>query len=78
MGRYAQNPRLDQFVLGVAPNTSLEQSLATHYVLELRQTLPFGAQVNIAGYYKTLRDLITYNKEAKQYQNGQGRICAGV
>ena len=76
-GRYAQNPRFDQFVLGVPANTSLEQSLATHYILELRQTLPFRAQVNIAGYYKTLRDLIIYNKDEKQYQNGQAGFVRG-
>ncbi len=76
-GRYAQNPRLDQFVLGVTPNASLEQSLATHYVLELRQRLPFGANVNIAGYYKTLRDLITYNKSDRQYQNNQAGFVRG-
>ena len=76
-GRYAQNPRLDQFVLGVTPNASLEQSLATHYVLELRQTLPLDMQMNIAGYYKTLRDLIIYNKEDKQYQNGQAGFVRG-
>lgn len=76
-GRYAQNPRLDQFVLGATPNLSLEQSLATHYVLELRQTLPFGAKVNIAGYYKKLRALIIYNKEEKQYQNRQAGFVRG-
>ena len=76
-GRYAQNPRLEQFSLGVTPNASLEQSLATHYVLELRQTLPFGAKVNIAGYYKTLQDLIIYNKDERQYQNGQEGFVRG-
>ena len=76
-GRYAQNPRLDQFVLGVTPNPSLEQSLATHYVLELSQKLPFGANVNIAGYYKTLDDLITYNKSERQYQNIQEGFVRG-
>ena len=76
-GRYAQNPRLDQFVLGVTPNASLEQSLATHYVLELRQKLPFGADMNIAGYYKTLHDLITYNKHERQYQNIQEGFVRG-
>lgn len=76
-GRYAQNPRLDQFVLGVRPNASLEQSLATHYVLELRQTLPFGAKINLAGYYKTLHDLIIYSKDEKQYQNGQEGFVRG-
>ena len=76
-GRYAQNPRVDQFVLGVTPNASLEQSLATHYVLELRQTLPIGAQVNIAGYYKTLQDLVIYDKDEKQYQNGQEGFVRG-
>ena len=76
-GRYAQNPRLDQFVLGVMPNASLEQSLATHYVLELRQMLPFGAEVNIAGYYKKLQDLIVYDEDEKQYQNGQAGFVRG-
>ena len=76
-GRYAQNPRLDQFVLGVTPNPSLEQSLTTHYVLELRQRLPFGANLNIASYYKTLRDLITYNKSDRQYQNNQVGFVRG-
>ena len=76
-GRYAQNPRLDQFVLGVTPNDSLQQSLATHYVLELRQTLPIGAEINIAGYYKKLRDLIAYNEDVKQYQNGEAGFVRG-
>ena len=76
-GRYAQNPRLDQFVLGVTPNSSLEQSLATHYVLELSQKLPFGANVNIASYYKTLDDLIIYNKSERQYQNSQEGFVRG-
>ena len=75
--RYAQNPRLDQFVLGVTPNASLEQSLATHYVLEYRQWLPIGAEVNIAGYYKKLSDLITYNKDERQYQNSQAGFVRG-
>ena len=77
-GRYAQNPRLDQFVLGVTPNMSLQQNLATHYVLELRQTLPIGAEINIAGYYKKLRDLIAYNEDEKQYQNGEAGFVRGV
>lgn len=77
-GRYAQNPRLDQFILGITPNSSLEQSLATHYVLELRQTLPFGMNMNIAGYYKTLEDLVTYNKSERQYQNGQEGFVRGL
>ena len=76
-GRYAQNPRLDQFILGVTPNDSLEQSLATHYVLEYRQWLPIGAEVNIAGYYKKLSDLITYNKDERQYQNSQSGFVRG-
>ena len=76
-GRYAQNPRLDQFVLGVTQNSSLEQSLATHYVLELRQTLPLGANLNIASYYKTLQDLVMYSKSERQYQNGQVGFVRG-
>ena len=76
-GRYAQNPQLDQFVLGVPPNPVLEPSLATHYVLALEQSLPFGAEVNIAGYYKTLRDLIAYNTAEKRYQNGETGFVRG-
>ena len=76
-GRYTQNPRLEQFVLGVTPNASLEQSLATHYVLELRQTLSPNSKMNIAGYYKTLQDLVIYNKDEKQYQNGQEGFVRG-
>ena len=76
-GRYTQNPRLDQFVLGARPNAALEPSLATHYVLELKQPLPFGAELKIAGYYKTLHDLIRYNEDAKQYQNGQTGFVRG-
>ena len=76
-GRYAQNPRFDQAILGVTPNSDLEPSLATHYVLELKQTLPFGAKVNLAGYYKTLQDLIRYNEDEKQYQNGQTGFVRG-
>ena len=76
-GRYTQNPRLDQAVLGVTPNSDLQPSLAAHYVLELKQSLPFGAEVNLAGYYKTLHDLITYNKDEKQYQNGETGFVRG-
>ncbi len=76
-GRYTQNPRLDQFMLGARPNAALQPSLATHYVLELKQPLPFGAELNIAGYYKTLHDLIRYNEEEKQYQNGQTGFVRG-
>ena len=39
--------------------------------------MPFGAQVNIAGYYKILQDLIIYNKDARQYQNGQAGFVRG-
>ena len=76
-GRYAQNPRLDQFVLGVTPNAALQQSLATHYVLGLKRVFQFGAEVNLVGYYKTLRDLVVYNKDEKQYQNGQTGFVRG-
>ena len=76
-GRYTQNPRLDQFVLGARPNAALEPSLAMHYALELKQPLPFGAELKIAGYYKTLRDLIAYNETEKQYQNGETGFVRG-
>ena len=76
-GRYAQNPRFDQTVLGVTPNADLEPSLATHYVLELKQPLPFGAKMHLAGYYKTLRDLIAYNEDERQYQNGETGFVRG-
>ena len=76
-GRYTQTPRFDQTVLGVTPNPDLETSRATHYVLELKKTLPFNAELNLAAYYKTLQDLITYNRDEKQYQNGQTGFVRG-
>lgn len=76
-GHYAQNPRLEQTILGVTPNPDLEPSLATHYILELKQQLEFGAKVHLAGYYKTLRNLIRYNEDEKQYQNGQTGFVRG-
>ncbi len=81
-GRYSQTPRLDQFVIGVRPNADLQESLATHYVLELRQRLwqrlPYEMQLNLAAYYKRLQDLVIYSKDDKQYRNGQSGFVRGA
>ncbi len=76
-GRYAQSPRLDQAVLGNS-NLFLTPSHATHYVVELEQELASQTKIYLAGYYKNLRDLIVYNKIARQYQNAQGGFARGV
>lgn len=76
-GRYAQSPRLDQGVLGNR-NPSLTPSLATHYVVELEQELASQTKIYLAGYHKSLTDLIVYNQAERQYQNAQVGFARGI
>ena len=76
-GRYTQSPRLDQGVLGNR-NPSLTPSLATHYVVELEQELASQTKIYLAGYHKSLTDLIVYNQAERQYQNAQVGFARGV
>lgn len=76
-GRYAQSPRLAQAVLGNR-NLFLTPSLATHYVVELEQALASRTKIYLAGYHKSLADLIVYNKVERQYQNAQVGFARGI
>ena len=76
-GRYAQSPRLAQAVLGNR-NPFLTPSLATHYVVELEQALASQTKIYLAGYHKSLADLIVYNKVERQYQNAQVGFARGI
>lgn len=76
-GRYAQSPRLDQTVLGNG-NPFLTPSHATHYIVELEKALASQTEIYLAGYHKSLRGLVVYNKPARQYQNTQVGFARGI
>ncbi|MCG9133727.1 TonB-dependent receptor plug domain-containing protein [Candidatus Poribacteria bacterium] len=76
-GSYVQNPQFYQVVLG-KENPEIAPSLAKHYVIALEKVLeskpkekrlPTRTTIEIAGYYKDLRDMITYNKSERRYRN---------
>ena len=77
-GSYVQNPQLYQVVLG-KENRELTSSLARHYVVALEKDLtPLTTKIKIAGYYKDLRDMITYNESERRYQNQRTGSEKGV
>ena len=77
-GSYVQNPQLYQVVLGKA-NPELTSSLARHYVVALEKDLtPLTTKIKIAGYYKDLRDMITYNESERRYQNQRTGYVKGL
>lgn len=77
-GNYVQNPQLYQAVLG-KENPELTSSLARHYVVALEKDLtPLSTKIKIAGYYKDLRDMITYNISERRYQNQRTGYVKGV
>ena len=77
-GSYVQNPQLYQVVLG-KENPELTPSLARHYVVALEKDLtPLTTKIEIAGYYKDLRDMITYNISERRYQNQRTGYVKGV
>ena len=91
-GDYVQNPQLYQMVLGEA-NPEIGQSSASHYVVTLEKVLqaqPSEAAENrtrgggtqtkllLTGYYKDLRDMITYNESESRYQNQRIGHVKGV
>lgn len=76
-GSYVQNPQLYQVVLG-KENPEISPSLARHYVVELERALTSDTRVEIAGYYKTLRDMITYNVSESRYQNQRTGYVKGL
>ena len=77
-GSYVQNPQFYQVVLG-KENPEIAPSLARHYVVALEKELtPLTTKVEIAGYYKDLRDMITYNASERRYRNQRTGHVKGV
>ena len=85
-GSYLQNPQLYQVVLG-KENPEIAPSLARHYVVAVEKVLdskPKSIETNarttiqIAGYYKDLRNMITYNESERRYRNQRTGYVKGV
>jgi len=76
-GHYVQNPRFYQLALG-RDNPDISPSHATHYVLALEKNLTAETRVEVAGYYKNLSDMITYNLIEKQYENQRTGSVKGI
>ena len=82
-GTYIQNPQPYQVVLG-KENPEIAPSLARHYVItlakELKPQKPLVSQmrVEVASYYKNLRDMITYNESESRYQNQRTGYVRGL
>lgn len=76
-GNYVQNPQFYQIVLG-NENPDISPSSATHYVVEIEKRITSDTRFEVAGYLKTLRDLIVYNLPEKQYQNEKTGSVRGI
>lgn len=85
-GSYVQNPQFYQVVLG-KENPEIAPGLAKHYVIALEKVLeskpkekrlPTRTTIEIAGYYKDLRDMITYNEPERRYQNQRTGHAKGI
>lgn len=76
-GNYVQNPQLYQVVLG-NDNPDIAPSLARHYVIALEKKLTAQTKVEVAGYHKGLRDMITFNLSEKRYQNQRSGSVKGI
>ena len=76
-GNYVQNPRLFQVVLG-NENPDIAPSLARHYVVALEKRLTSETKVEVAGYYKNLNDMITFDLLERRYQNQRIGSVKGV
>ncbi|MDE0480960.1 MAG: TonB-dependent receptor plug domain-containing protein [Candidatus Poribacteria bacterium] len=76
-GNYVQNPRLYQVVLG-NENPEIATSLARHYVVALEKRLTAETKIEVAGYYKNLSDMITFNLLEKRYQNQKSGYVKGI
>ncbi len=76
-GKYVQNPQLYQVVLG-NQNPDIALSHATHYVLTIQKKLTAETRIEIAGYYKNLQDMITFNLDEKRYENQRTGSVRGI
>ncbi len=76
-GNYVQNPHFYHIVLG-RENPDISPSHATHYVLTLEKNLTHETRVEVAGYYKNLQDMITYNLTDRRYENQRSGSVKGI
>ena len=76
-GNYVQNPRLYQVVLG-NENPEIAPSLARHYVVAMEKRLTAETKVEVAGYYKNLRNMITFNLLEERYENQRSGNVTGI
>lgn len=76
-GNYVQNPRLYQVVLG-NENPEIATSLARHYVVALEKRLTAETKVEVAGYYKNLSNMITFDLLEKRYENQKSGYVKGI
>ncbi len=76
-GNYVQNPRLYQVVLG-NENPEIASSLARHYVVALEKRLTAETKIEVAGYYKNLSNMITFDLLEKRYQNQKSGSVKGI
>lgn len=76
-GKYVQNPKLYQVVFG-NENTEIAPSNATHYVLAIEKRLTAETRIEVAGYYKNLQDMITFNLDEKRYENQRTGSVKGI
>ncbi len=76
-GNYVQNPRLYQVVLG-NENPEIATSLARHYVMALEKRLTAETKIEVAGYYKNLSNMVTFNLLEKRYENQKTGYVKGI
>ena len=76
-GKYVQNPQLYQVVFG-NENPEIATSNATHYVLAIEKRLTAETRIEVAGYYKNLHDMITFNLDKKRYENQRTGSVRGI
>lgn len=76
-GTYIQNPQLYQVVLG-EENPDISTSIARHYVITLEKYLTPETRVEVAGFHKSLSNMIAYNLTEKSYQNQRTGSIQGI
>lgn len=76
-GKYVQNPQLFQATLGNV-NPKISPSSARHYVVVIDKSLTPDTKIEVTGYYKNLKDMITYNLLEKRYENERSGSVRGI
>ncbi len=72
-GRYEQSPKPFQ-LFAETGNPSLKSSIAHHYIAELEHALSPQTEFKLAGYYKTLADMVTRDETEGYLNRGDGFI----